>query len=262
MFGFEAITGAKIIQYWIDIPLSFCSLILIILMTATNLFFVSSFGEFVLVRRRQGRRDRGVHRSGRAHARLVAGTRRSTSVQPGPTAGFLPAGSNDRHRRVFRHVDVLPCWSAQRSRRSPPPESSDQEAGAVLKAANSVITPVFAVFFVGSTFLLAESSSHGTTRRQAGVPCLRVHGDRDSVRRPHRRERRGADGGAELPELGVYTACRRMLFVLAARREAPAQLVQVTHRGVPAIAILASSVVGFLCVDRRGRRRTPSSRSC
>jgi GABA permease len=39
-----------------------------------------------------------------------------------------------------------------------------------------------------------------------------------------------------------------MLFVLAARREAPAQLVRVTRRGVPATAILASSVVGFLCV--------------
>ena len=38
--GFEAIAGAKIIQYWIDIPLWFCSLILMILMTATNLFSV------------------------------------------------------------------------------------------------------------------------------------------------------------------------------------------------------------------------------
>jgi GABA permease len=46
---------------------------------------------------------------------------------------------------------------------------------------------------------------------------------------------------------GMYTASR-MLFVLAARREAPAQLVTVTRRGVPAMAILASSVVGFLCV--------------
>ena len=46
---------------------------------------------------------------------------------------------------------------------------------------------------------------------------------------------------------GMYTASR-MLFVLAARREAPQQLVSVTRRGVPAVAILASSVVGFLCV--------------
>jgi GABA permease len=45
----------------------------------------------------------------------------------------------------------------------------------------------------------------------------------------------------------MYTASR-MLFVLAARREAPAQLVAVTRRGVPVNAILASSVVGLLCV--------------
>ena len=46
---------------------------------------------------------------------------------------------------------------------------------------------------------------------------------------------------------GMYTASR-MLFVLAARREAPARLVNVTRRGVPAAAILTSSVIGFLCV--------------
>ena len=37
----------------------------------------------------------------------------------------------------------------------------------------------------------------------------------------------------------LYTASR-MLFVLAARREAPARLVNVTRRGVPAAAILTS----------------------
>ena len=46
---------------------------------------------------------------------------------------------------------------------------------------------------------------------------------------------------------GMYTASR-MLFVLAARSEAPPQLVRVTRRGVPANAILSSSIVGFLCV--------------
>jgi GABA permease len=46
---------------------------------------------------------------------------------------------------------------------------------------------------------------------------------------------------------GMYTASR-MLFVLAARRAAPAQLVAVTKKGVPAVAILTSSVVGFLCI--------------
>ena len=45
--GFEAIAGAKIVQYWIPgIPLWLCSLVLLTAMTATNLFSVSSFGEF------------------------------------------------------------------------------------------------------------------------------------------------------------------------------------------------------------------------
>ena len=46
---------------------------------------------------------------------------------------------------------------------------------------------------------------------------------------------------------GLYTASR-MLFVLAARREAPIRLITVNGRGVPVWAILLSTVVGFLCV--------------
>src|SRR3954463_3910307 len=45
--GFEAIAGAKIVQYWIPgVPLWLVSLILLTAMTLTNLFSVSSFGEF------------------------------------------------------------------------------------------------------------------------------------------------------------------------------------------------------------------------
>ena len=46
---------------------------------------------------------------------------------------------------------------------------------------------------------------------------------------------------------GLYTASR-MLFVLAARREAPMRLITVNSRGVPVWAILASTVIGFLSV--------------
>jgi GABA permease len=46
---------------------------------------------------------------------------------------------------------------------------------------------------------------------------------------------------------GMYTASR-MMFVLAARNEAPERLVRINRRGVPANAILFSSVVGFVCV--------------
>ena len=39
-----------------------------------------------------------------------------------------------------------------------------------------------------------------------------------------------------------------MLFVLAARREAPVGLMTVSKSGVPGLPILTSSVIGFLCV--------------
>ncbi len=44
--GFEAVAGAKVLTYWVDAPLWLLSLGLMVLMTATNLFSVSSFGEF------------------------------------------------------------------------------------------------------------------------------------------------------------------------------------------------------------------------
>jgi len=46
---------------------------------------------------------------------------------------------------------------------------------------------------------------------------------------------------------GLYTASR-MLFVLTARREAPRRLITVNKRGVPVLAILSSTVIGFLSV--------------
>ncbi|MDT5201021.1 MAG: permease, partial [Mycobacterium sp.] len=44
--GFEAVAGAKVITYWFHAPLWLLSLMLMLLMTATNLFSVSSYGEF------------------------------------------------------------------------------------------------------------------------------------------------------------------------------------------------------------------------
>src|SRR5271169_1468609 len=44
--GFEAVAGGKVLNYWFHAPLWLLSLCLMVLMTATNLFSVSSFGEF------------------------------------------------------------------------------------------------------------------------------------------------------------------------------------------------------------------------
>src|ERR1700754_3451983 len=44
--GFEAVAGGKVLNYWFHAPLWVLSLCLMVLMTATNLFSVTLFGEF------------------------------------------------------------------------------------------------------------------------------------------------------------------------------------------------------------------------
>jgi GABA permease len=85
--GFEAIAGAKIVQYWIDIPLWLCALVFMVLMTATNLFSVKSYGEFEFWFR-ASRLPRSWSSSGSAHASCSAcgPTSRRTSRTCGATA--------------------------------------------------------------------------------------------------------------------------------------------------------------------------------
>ena len=44
--GFEAVAGAEIVRFWVDLPLWLVSLVLMTLMTLTNLVSVRSYGEF------------------------------------------------------------------------------------------------------------------------------------------------------------------------------------------------------------------------
>ena len=123
-------------------------------------------------------------------------------------------------------------------------ESHDPEK-AIAKATQSVILRV-ATFFVGSMFLLVcivpwndnelGASPYVAAFSEMGIPYA------DQVMN-------AVVLTAVLSCLnsGLYTASR-MLFVLAARREAPMRLITVNRRGVPVWAILSSTVVGFLSV--------------
>jgi GABA permease len=123
-------------------------------------------------------------------------------------------------------------------------ESSDPER-AVAKAANSVILRI-AVFFVGSAFLLATILPWNSEQVGAS-PFVAAFTEMGIPYADHIMNAVVLTAVLSCLNSGMYTASR-MLFVLAARREAPAQLVSVTRRGVPAAAILTSSVIGFLCV--------------
>ncbi|RZK81102.1 MAG: amino acid permease, partial [Rhodococcus sp. (in: high G+C Gram-positive bacteria)] len=240
--GFEAIAGATIIQYWIDIPLWLSALVLMILMTATNLFSVSSFGEFEFWF--AGIKVAAIVVFIGLGALFVLGVWPNKSLDFSNLwshDGFLPFGAMAITVGV---VTVIFSMVGAEIATIAAAESADPER-AVTKAANSVIVRI-AVFFVGSTFLLATILPWND-EDAAASPFVAAFTEMGIPYADHIMNAVVLTAVLSCLNSGMYTASR-MLFVLAARREAPAQLVRVTRRGVPAIAILASSVVGFLCV--------------
>jgi GABA permease len=240
--GFEAVAGAKIIQYWVDIPLWISALVLMILMTGTNLFSVSSFGEFEYW-------FAGIKVAAILFF-IACGTLFVLGAWPDKGLdlsnlwshdGFLPNGPTALTAGV---VTVIFSMVGAEVATIAAAESENPER-AVAKAANSVITRI-CLFFVGSVFLLAvilpwDSQDLGGSPFVAAFTEMGI---------PYADDLMNAvvlTAVLSCLNSGLYTSSR-MLFVLSARREAPARLVTVNSRGVPTLAILASSVVGFLCV--------------
>ena len=240
--GFEAIAGAKIIQFWVDIPLWLSALVLLVLMTATNLFSVSSFGEFEFW-------FAGI-KVAAIMVFLALGSLFVLGLWPHKSmdfsnlwshGGFFPLGVMAITVGV---VTVIFSMVGAEIATIAAAESSDPER-AVAKAANSVIVRI-AIFFVGSIFLLVTILPWNG-EKLAASPFVSAFTEMGIPYADHIMNAVVLTAVLSCLNSGMYTASR-MLFVLAARREAPAQLVAVTRRGVPATAILASSVVGLLCV--------------
>ncbi|OJZ76289.1 GABA permease [Mycobacterium paraffinicum] len=240
--GFEAVAGGKVLNYWFHAPLWLLSLGLMVLMTATNLVSVSSFGEFEF------------WFAGIKVATIVVflgiGTAFVLGLVPGHPGGlgnltahggFFPKGVGAVFAAI---VVVIFSMVGAEIVTVAAAESRDPEL-AVQKATRSVVARI-GVFFVGSVFLLV-----------AILPWDSVElGASPYVAALHHLGLRGADQVMNAVVLtavlsclnsGLYTASR-MLFVLADRGEAPARLVGLSGRGVPHIAILCSSAVGFGCV--------------
>ena len=240
--GFEAIAGAKIIQYWIDIPLWLSALVLLILMTGTNLFSVSSFGEFEFWF--AGIKVAAIVVFIALGSLFVLGLWPHKSMDFSNLwshGGFFPLGVMAATVGV---VTVIFSMVGAEIATIAAAESSDPER-AVAKAANSVILRI-AIFFVGSIFLLVTILPWNGDKLAAS-PFVSAFTEMGIPYADHIMNAVVLTAVLSCLNSGMYTASR-MLFVLAARREAPPQLVAVTRRGVPAAAILASSVVGLLCV--------------
>lgn len=240
--GFEAVAGAKVLTYWVDLPLWLLSLILMSLMTITNLFSVASFGEFEFW-------FAGI-KVAAIIGFIVLGGLFVFGIWPDHAmdfsnltahGGFFPNGI----AAIFGSVVVVIFSMVGAEIATIAAAESPDPVRAIKKATNSVITRI-AVFFVCSVFLLAVIVPWNSPDLAAS-PFVTAF------------EAIGIPFAADIMNLvvltavlsclnsGLYTASR-MLFVLAARREAPVQLIRVSKRGVPVPAILFSSIVGFLCV--------------
>lgn len=240
--GFEAIAGAKIVQYWIDVPLWLCALVFMMLMTATNLFSVKSYGEFEFW-------FAGI----KVAAILIfiaIGACYVFGLWPGKSAdfsnltdhgGFLPLGAGVITVGI---VTVIFSMVGPEIATIAAAESSDPEK-AVSRAANSVIMRIL-VFYVLSVFLLVTIVPWNDDDLSAS-PFVAAFTDMGIPYADHIMNAVVLTAVLSCLNSGMYTASR-MLFVLSARHEAPQALVKLTRRGVPANAILFSSLVGFVCV--------------
>ncbi|MET7319351.1 amino acid permease [Streptomyces sp. NPDC005549] len=243
----EATAGAKILEGWIPaVPQWGWALIVMVVLTATNLASVGSYGEFEFW-------FAGIKVVAIA-AFIVVGGLAVFGVLPGVDSeqaglgnltehgGFLPNGAGAILTGVLLVVfsfmgSEIPTLAAG--------ESEDPQR-AVTKATNSIIWRI-AVFYLGSIFVvvaLLPWDSQSIVDEGSYVAAL------DSL---------GIANAGQIMNFivltsvlsclnsGLYTASR-MAFSLGERGDAPRAFARTTRRGVPRTAILVSVVFGFVAV--------------
>ncbi|CAM5686379.1 Amino acid permease OS=Streptomyces tendae OX=1932 GN=GUR47_09290 PE=3 SV=1 [Streptomyces tendae] len=243
----EATAGAKILEGWIPaVPQWGWALIVMFVLTATNLVSVGSYGEFEFW-------FAGIKVVAIA-AFIVVGGLAVFGVLPGVDSdqaglgnltehgGFLPHGAGAILTGVLLVVfsfmgSEIPTLAAG--------ESEDPQR-AVTKATNSIIWRI-AVFYLGSIFVvvtLLPWDSQSIVDQGSYVAAL------DSLGIPNAGEIMNfivLTSVLSCLNSGLYTASR-MAFSLGERGDAPKAFARTTRRGVPQTAILSSVVFGFVAV--------------
>ena len=240
--GFEAVAGAEILTFWIDAPLWLLSLGLMVLMTATNLVSVSSYGEFEYW-------FAGI-KVVAIIAFLVLGGAFVLGLWPGQgfdfsnlteQGGFLPSGAG----AIFSSIVVVVFSMVGAEIATVAAAESKDPEKAIARATQSVIVRVL-TFYVGAVFLLV-CIVPWDENEDGGSPFVAAFGEMGIPYADHIMNAVVLTAVLSCLNSGLYTASR-MIFVLAGRREAPMRLITTNSRGVPVLAILASTVVGFLSV--------------
>ncbi|MFF8742286.1 MULTISPECIES: amino acid permease [Streptomyces] len=243
----EATAGAKILENWIPgVPQWAWALIVMVVLTATNLVSVGSYGEFEFW-------FAGIKVVAIA-AFVVVGLLAVFGLLPGSdnpgsglahltdSGGFFPEGPGAILTGVlmvvfsFMGSEIVTLAAG---------ESSDPQR-AVSKATNSVIWRI-AVFYLGSIFVvltLLPWNDPSIIEKGSYVAAL------DSIGIPHAGQVMDfivLTAVLSCLNSGLYTASR-MAFSLGERGDAPKSFAKVNRRGVPQAAILSSVVFGFVAV--------------
>ncbi|HEX8970328.1 amino acid permease [Oryzihumus sp.] len=241
----EATAGAKILNGWIPSVSTWVFALLITgLLMVTNLFSVKNYGEFEFWF--------ALVKVVAIVAFIVLGVLAIAGVLPGSHAsgvshlfsngGFMPNGFGAVLAAMlttmftFMGTEIVTIAAA---------ESPNPEAG-IRKAVNSVISRI-SLFYLGSILVvvslvawnakgLADKGSYQFALEQMGITWAAPVMDVVIL-----------TAVASCLNSALYTASR-MAFSLSQRGDAPRGWSTTTSRGVPAKAIIASSVVGFLGV--------------
>ena len=194
--GFEAVAGAEILRFWIDAPLWLLSLVLMVLMTATNLFSVRSYGEFEYW-------FAGI-KVAAIMVFLFLGTLFVLGLWPDQSfdvsnmtdhGGFFPNGVG----AIFSSIVVVVFSMVGAEIATIAAAESKDPKRAIAKATQSVILRV-ATFFVGSMILLVCIVPWDDNELGASPYVAAFERDGHPVRRPHH-ERGRPHGRALLPQL-------------------------------------------------------------
>ncbi|OUD04241.1 amino acid permease [Streptomyces swartbergensis] len=243
----EATAGAVILEGWVPaVPQWAWALIVMTVLTATNLASVGSFGEFefwfagIKVVAITG----FIVLGGLAIFGVLPGSDHAATGFTNLTehGGFLPNGPGAILTGIllvvfsFMGSEIVTLAAG---------ESSDAQR-AVAKATRSVIWRV-GVFYVGSILVvvaLLPWNDPAIEKKGSYVAAL------DSIGIPHAGEIMNfivLTAVLSCLNSGLYTASR-MAFSLGQRGDAPRSFVRTNARGVPQAAILASVVFGFVAV--------------
>ncbi|MFB8028128.1 amino acid permease [Streptomyces sp. NPDC056465] len=243
----EATAGAKILESWVPgVPQWAWALIVMVVLTATNLVSVGSYGEFEFW-------FAGI-KVVAIGAFVVVGLLAVFGVLPGSdhagsglshltdTGGFFPEGPGAILTGVlmvvfsFMGSEIVTLAAGE----------SENPQRAVSKATNSVIWRI-AIFYLGSIFVvltllpwndpsIVEDGSYVAALNVIGIPHAGQVMDVIVL-----------TAVLSCLNSGLYTASR-MAFSLGQRGDAPKAFSKVNKRGVPQAAILSSVVFGFVAV--------------